>query len=457
MADGRATPESHADISDEARLAEIVDVVIAIASNDFSKRAAVGDGRNLMDGLATGVNMLAEEVEIQQKRERAYQQQMIRTERLAAIGQLAAGVAHEVNNPASFILLNLTTLEELLDRLEASISTPSLKAVVEQARTITRENVRGIDRIATIVSGLRNFSRIEDHSLEALDLDDIIDDACRLVQAEVAYRAHLIVRRDKDLRVRGSRTKLTQVLTNLLINAAQAIPEGAPETNEVTITAAERDGRIFITVSDTGIGMSAEAQARLFEPFFTTKAREQGTGLGLAISATIVRQHGGELRLVRTSDVGTVFEVVLSPAGPAVPITARPQAPAPARRAKVLLIDDEEQLLVAFRRLFATEYDLTTALGGHVALEILERDGEWDAVVCDLMMSDLDGTAVLEWVRAHRPALVDRLIFCTGGAFTPRGYAFADLMGDRLLQKPLFPDQLREAIEQVRPKAPGQD
>ena len=181
MADGRATPESHADISDEARLAEIVDVVIAIASNDFSKRAAVGDGRNLMDGLATGVNMLAEEVEVQQKRERAYQQQMIRTERLAAIGQLAAGVAHEVNNPASFILLNLTTLEELLDRLEASISTPSLKAVVQQARTITRENVRGIDRIATIVSGLRNFSRIEDHSLEALALDDIIDDACRLV------------------------------------------------------------------------------------------------------------------------------------------------------------------------------------------------------------------------------------------------------------------------------------
>jgi CheY-like chemotaxis protein len=279
---------------DEARLAEIVDVVIAIASNDFARRAPIGDGHDPLDGLATSVNRLAEEIGNQHARERTYRQQFTQTERLAGIGQLATRVAHDVNQPASFILLNLAAMDALLSKLETTASSEQ-KVLLEQARSITADNISGVERIVAIARGLRT--------------------------------------------------------------------DGPP-------------------------GSTA---------------------------------------------------------------TAPPQ-PASARKARVLFVDDEDQLLSAFRRLFAPEYDVTTALGGQAALAILERDGDWDAVVCDLMMSDLDGAGVFDWMRTHRPALTERLLLCTGGAFTARGFAFADLMKTRLLQKPVPPKQMRDAIERVRPR-----
>ena len=118
-------------------------------------------------------------------------------------------------------------------------------------------------------------------------------------------------------------------------------------------------------------------------------------------------------------------------------------------RTRVLLIDDEPMLLLSWQRLFARDYDIQTALGGQAGVRLLEQDDAWDVVVCDLMMPDLDGAAVFEWVHQHRPALAPRMLFCTGGAFTPRAVAFADLIGDRLLQKPVMPADLRAAIAGV--------
>lgn len=440
-------------VNDEARLAEIVDVVVAIASNDFSRRASVGDGEHLLDGLATGLNMLAEEVGQQVAREEAFQRRLLHTERLAAIGQLAAGVAHEVNNPAAYVLTNLLALDTLLAGLEAEAPAP-WAARLREARDLVREDIGGVERVVAIVRDLRNFSRLESHQLDAVDLGDVVEDACKLVRAELAYRARLVVHRIPNLPVTAERTKLTQVLTNLLMNAAQAIPEGAPEHNEVGVTTLERDGSAVVVVRDTGAGMPPAVQARVFEPFFTTKPRGQGTGLGLAISADIARQHGGELRLVRSSASGTVFELSLplGPVIPAPPAGAVPRLPAPAQRARVLLVDDEPLLLAALQRVLGVHYDVVVANGGRPALEILERDDRWDVILCDLMMPDLDGAAVFEWLQAHRPALVERTLFCSGGAFTPRGFEFAELIGDRLLQKPIAPPELREAIERVRPR-----
>ncbi len=437
---------------DEARLAALVEVVVAIASNDFGRRAHVGDGSHLLDGLATGVNMLAEEVAEQHARERESQQRMRQSERLAAIGQLAAGVAHEINNPAAFVLANLSALDLLL-KDPPRAGAPGSEEFIRQAADITIDCLRGIDRIVAIVRDLRRFARHENDRQETLQLDALVAEACKMVRAEMAYRARLVVQGAAPPPVRGDRTKIVQVLTNLLLNAAQAIPEGAADRHEITVAVFARGETAVVRVTDTGSGIPPEVQGRIFEPLFTTKSRESGLGLGLSISADILKRHGGEIRLVRTSPGGSVFEVILPVAAAvSLPTSAPVAPPVPAtRKSRVLFIDDEDALLVAMRRLYASRYDVGTASGGRSAIALLARDAAWEAIICDLMMPDLDGPAVFEWVRAHRPELADRMLFCSGGAFTPRGDGFAELMGDRLLQKPVRPDVLRAAIERLPP------
>lgn len=447
---------------DDARLSEIVEVVVAIASNDFTRRARVGDGTHLIDGLATGLNMLAEEIGERTARERAFQERMLQHERLIAVGQLAAGVAHELNNPAAFVLANMAEFDRRLERLGTLVAVggsaelEEARQLVSSIRDIGRDNVNGVERMVSIVRGLRDFARLETGELQQVDLAAVVADACNLMGAEVRYRARFVVRAEPGLRVRADRVRLVQVVTNLVHNAVQAIPEGARDRNEVRVATGTQGDRALVTVSDTGAGMTAEVAARLFEPFFTTKPRAQGTGLGLAISADIVRRHGGELRVVETSSAGTTFEVSL-PLDRSVPApTLEPPPPASSSqgRARVLIIDDEPQLLRAYRRLLERDFDLTLIGGGAAALELLAGDGDWDAVVCDLMMTDVDGAAVHAWLEAQRPGLLERTLFCTGGAFTPRTMAFADTISERLLQKPLRRETLRAAVERVRRRDP---
>jgi signal transduction histidine kinase len=447
--------DPNARAEEERRLAEIVNVVVAIASNDFSQRASVGDGQHLLDGLAAGINMLAEEVGQQYRREQAFRERLIRSARLASLGQLAAGVAHEVNNPAAFVLANLQAMDRLLSSVESAAESSTIREAMQQARELTRENLAGVERIVGIVRELGPFSRLEKHRLEVLQVDELVRDACKLVNAELVYRAQLVIEQQPALRVRGDRARLIHVLTNLLLNAAHAIPEGAPERHQVSVVPSLRQRLVCVAVRDTGLGISAEDQARLFEPFFSTKFRDVGAGLGLTSSAEIMRQHEGDLRLVQTSERGSVFELSLPqevadlavvPTPPAPPPAP---APSPAAKLRVLLIDDEESLVKAFHLLLKNEYELTVALGGHAGLSILEGNRAWDVVVCDLMMPDVDGIAIHEWVVANQPALAQRMVFCSGGAFTPRGREFVATIGERLLQKPVRPSVLREMIQRV--------
>lgn len=445
-------PASPVSAGDElARLSELIDVVVGIASNDFSRRAQVGDGRALLDGLAAGLNMLAEEVGRQARREAEYRVHLVRAERLAAVGQLAAGVAHEVNNPAAFVLLNLLTLDE---RLAAAGARGLTAAELGAALDLVRETRTGVERIVALVRDLRQFSRLDDERFQAVALADVVEQAGKLVHAELAYRARLVVECAPDLLVRGDAARLVQLLTNLLMNAAHAVPEGAPAVHAVTLAARRDGGTVVVEVRDTGCGIPPEVETHLFEPFFSTKPREQGLGLGLTIAAGIARQHGGDLRLLRTSPDGTAFEVTLPAAtgpaaGVAVPAGAAAAVANDPTRRRVLIIDDEAMLLATYERTLGRHFDLATAGSGRAALTLLDADSAWDAVVCDLMMPDVDGAAVYEWLEAHRPALARRTIFCSGGAFTPRGFAFIERIGDRLLHKPVLPKELVAAVERL--------
>jgi len=435
---------------DEARLAEIVDVVVAIASNDFSRRATVREELDLLDGLATGINMLAEEIARQQAREQAARQQLLDAERLAALGQLAAGIAHEINNPASFVHTNLLALLALLERAADDPSTTPAD-LAARALAVTRDCVTGLERIAAIVRDMRGFVRPGVSATETLDPDELVEEACQIVRAEIAYRARLVVRRGQPPRVHGDRVKLIQVLTNLLVNAAHAIPEGASDRHVVTVETSGLEGHAVIRVSDTGVGIDPSVQPRIFDPFVTTRAREGGLGLGLWISADTARRHGGSLSLEGSSPEGTTIALTLPSSPDAVTRTDAGRAPVVVTgRPRVLLIDDETALLVASRRLYGSTYDLTTVSSGLEAIALMEQGAVWDAVICDLMMPAMDGAAVFDWIRQHRPDLVPRLLFTSGGAFTPRGTAFADEMGDRILQKPMRPDDFHRAVARAR-------
>lgn len=457
---------------ESARLGEIMDVLVAIASKDFSRRATVGDGSHLLDGIAAGLNMLAEEADKQTRVEQEYRRRIAHAERLAAVGQLAASVAHEINNPAAFVLTNLAAMEERLTSLESFVgevrtcfprdgfpdrrvaellARSGADAALSETRRILEDSVSGVDRVVAIVKDLRGFARTPDERIEEVSLTDVCEDACKLVAHEVVYRARCVKNFESTPRILANRIQLTQVLTNLLLNAAQSIVEGDRENNLVELSTGVQGDRVFVRVRDTGVGIPEDVRPRLFEPFFTTKPGDRGTGLGLAVSSEIVRKHRGEIRFESKPGQGTVFEILL-PVDTGLARRTAPPVPLPTAdvRLKVLIIDDEQELLVAYQRLFGRRYDLTLAKGGREAVEILERDPKWDAILCDIMMPDLDGTAVYEWVEQHRPDVLTRLGFCTGGVFTPRSRALAERVAGRLFEKPLSRAQVMAAVEDLR-------
>jgi CheY-like chemotaxis protein len=209
-----------------------------------------------------------------------------------------------------------------------------------------------------------------------------------------------------EARVRGTHTQLCQVLTNLLLNAAQAIPAGAPKAHRVEVTVRDEAPDVVVRVRDSGTGTPEEVRAHIFEPFFTSKVRGRGMGLGLTISHEIIRQHGGSLACESELGRRTTFEIRLPRASqPPTPRAERTMTPSPAPtgRRRVLIVDDDPAITATFGRVLARHCDVVTAASGHEAIAVLSSDERWDAILCDLMMPEVDGVAVHAWLSEHRP------------------------------------------------------
>jgi two-component system, cell cycle sensor histidine kinase and response regulator CckA len=390
---------------------------------------------------------------------------------------LAAGVAHEINNPSAFVMANLSVLREHLTKLQrfdralrdqaelerntvgASalsqlIDRHDVDAILADAQDIVRENLEGMRRIASIVRDLRTFSRIEREEVELLSVNEVVNAACNIAYNQLRHRAQLV----KDLgnvpQIAADRGKLTQVVVNLLMNAAQAITEGSAESHQIRVHTGFDRERVIISVIDTGVGIPEEIQDRIFEPFFTTKPRELGSGLGLSLCAEIVRQHSGWIQLTSTVGKGSRFDVILPSDTGLVPNRAPPvlneDLPVvTVRSRRILIVDDEAYVLRAFRRTLAPPNDVVVAEGGGQAMDILKLDVEFDAIICDLMMPQIDGVMLYDFISDHAPALVDRIIFCSGGAFTERAKDFVSSVGNIILEKPVSAEDLRQAINAV--------
>jgi signal transduction histidine kinase len=257
------------------------------------------------------------------------QNQLLQSEKMASIGQLAAGVAHEINNPIGFVSSNLGSLRgyvepifdllallkdqprealpaELRDALVRLDKAVDLEFVQEDLPQLLNESEDGLLRVKKIVQDLKDFSRVDHADWQDADLNAGLDSTLNVVMNEVKYKAE--VRKDYGVLppVRCIAAQLNQVFMNLIVNAAHAIAERGTIT---LVTRAVDDDWVCVEISDTGSGMSEEVKRRIFEPFFTTKPVGQGTGLGLSLSFSIVQKHGGRIEVDSEIGVGTRFKV----------------------------------------------------------------------------------------------------------------------------------------------------
>ncbi|MFT3695843.1 MAG: ATP-binding protein [Kofleriaceae bacterium] len=230
-------------------------------------------------------------------------------DRMASVGTLAAGVAHEINNPLTFVTIGLATVSSRLERANVP---DELRASLDQ---ILRDAQDGAARVASIVRDLKVFSRADDESVGPVELAPVVQYATRMAASEIKHRARLELELGDPVYVLGNETRLGQVFLNLLINAAQAIPIGRADENLIAVRIERIADVAVISVFDTGVGIDSDLMPRIFEPFVTTKS--SGTGLGLAICHGIVGRFGGTIEVSRATPQGTVFRVSLrSPSPP---------------------------------------------------------------------------------------------------------------------------------------------
>jgi signal transduction histidine kinase len=242
---------------------------------------------------------------------RATQAQLLFADRLIALGRIAAGVGHEINNPLAFILSNLEYIHQELQQ-KAELSEQERQEVLE-ALAETRD---GAERIRLIVRDLQTLSRAEDVGTGPSDLGAVLRTAAKMAMHELRNRSRLVVECEGVPPVQGNGARLGQVFLNLLLNAAQAIAPGRVEENLVRVVARPvAPGRVEVEVSDTGCGISPEHRERIFDPFFTTKPLGVGTGLGLAVCHGIVTSLGGTLTVDSEPGQGSTFRVTLPVAG----------------------------------------------------------------------------------------------------------------------------------------------
>ncbi|MCY1073103.1 ATP-binding protein [Archangium lansingense] len=384
--------------------------------------------------------------------QRKLQSQLSLTDRMASMGTLAAGIAHEINNPLAFVISNLGFLLDEMRRMPSVLPGGLVaRPEVDEWRSVLMEAREGAERVRQIVRQLKSFSRPDEERQEAVDLHAVLDSAVMLAANEIKHRARLTREYGPTLHAKGNEGRLCQVFLNLVVNAAQAIPEGAAEKNEIRlVTRAGEPGRVVVEVRDTGTGISPEVIGRIFDPFFTTKQVGVGTGLGLSICHGIITSLGGEISVESQQGQGTTVRVVLPAAEQGARVEkpmAAPQIPI-TQRGRVLIVDDEPAVGRALKRILR-EHEVELATSGRQALEKLSADSRFHAVLCDVMMPDLGGKDLYEAIQQAGSGLERRFVFVSGGAFTQGARDFLARVPNPTLEKPFDETAVRRIVREL--------
>jgi two-component system NtrC family sensor kinase len=380
-----------------------------------------------------------------QTERRRLQDQLIQSEKMSAIGQLIAGIAHDLNNPLASVVGFADFLTEV----------PQVPPNLREPLAVIREEA---ERASNIVKNLLSFARKQEHQRRPTPLKPLLDATFVLLRNQLmAHRVEARIEVEPDLPAPDiDPNQIQQVFVNLINNAAQAIASSGRPGNIVVRARHWLDG-VAVDVSDDGPGMPEPLAAQVFEPFFTTKPEGEGTGLGLSISQGIVREHGGRILLSTEEGRGSTFTVQL-------PLAVRPAAPAPdadtrtlARRLRVLVVDDEPHILHYMRA--------TLEAWGHIP--VVATDGEdalaraaaesFDLVISDLRMPRLSGREFYEELTRRRPDLASRVVFSTGDTVRGDPLAFLESLERPYLHKPFSLAELRSLLAEVarESEAPG--
>jgi two-component system, NtrC family, sensor kinase len=375
---------------------------------------------------------------------RQLEARLLLADRMMSIGTLAAGVGHEINNPLSYVLGNLDYLAEEAATFSASLDPP----VREELSVAIQEARDGARRVRQIVRDLQAFARADHQTTNGIDVRRPIDVAINMAWIEIRHRARLIKEFSDVKPVQASEARLGQVFLSLLLNAAHALPEGEADKHQIKVSTRMVDGRVVTEVKDSGAGIEPEMKKRVFDPFATRGSAGIGTGLGLSIAHSIVTDLGGEIDVESEPGRGALFRVKLLPYDAAASDRAE-AARGPARRmslpGRVLVVDDEALVASALKRALR-EHEVTAVQSGKAAIDLLAADSRFDLIFCDLMMPELTGMDVYDWLRRERPGTERRLVFMTGGTFTPRAQEFLGQVPNHRIEKPFDLDLVREFV-----------
>lgn len=362
------------------------------------------------------------------------------------LGTLTAGVAHEINNPLAYVLLNLQYLEKELPRIG------SFSARMGQLLDRLADARRGSERVASIVRDLHTFSQHTENETLLVDVTEVVRNCIKAARLQGPPGLRFVEELPPLPPVRGEAGRLEQVFTNLIFNAVQALPQPLSERHQIAVSGAvtttATGNHVIIEVTDTGGGIAPENLERVFDPFFTTKPAGIGTGLGLPICHSIVSRLGGTIHVRSVLGEGSTFRVSLpitaAPAGKNRISTVVPSSQ-PARRLRILVVDDELAVANMLSRMLSREHEVVVTTSAASALARMVEE-PFDLVLCDLLMPQMSGMDLYEALLRQGTGMETRLVFMTGGAFTPRASQFLARVGNYRLEKPFVLEAVRRLV-----------
>ncbi len=374
-------------------------------------------------------------------------ERLVMSERMASAGTLAAGVAHEINNPLAIAMTNLDFVSETLARVISEARDPGERRVpvgewggLNQLGTLdeaVRDTREALTRMRDIVKDVKLFSRPQEDKTEAVDVQRVIESSIRMAWNEIRHRARVVKNFDPVPLVNANESRLGQVLLNLIVNAAQAMAEGHADRNTLRVATRTEDGQAVVEVSDTGAGIPRENLDRIFDPFFTTKPVGVGTGLGLSISHRIVLELGGRIEVESKVGQGTLFRVILLAARDSQNVKAKTMRPTSGQLARVLVVDDEPAMGRALQRALRDHLDIVALTSAKEALTLISEGERFDVILSDVMMPEMSGMDLYHSVQRVAAEQAERMIFVTGGAFTAAAREFLDGVPNPRIEKPV--------------------
>ena len=374
---------------------------------------------------------------------------LLQSDRLASLGMLAGGMAHSLNNPLTYVLLNLDHLAKKLPLMAGDATH------VADAVALMVEAREGAERMASIVKRMRNLARTDDSEIRAIDLSSVLESVVEIVGNEMHHRGRLTTTFSPVPPVIANESRIEQVCLGLVLFAARVLPEDTAKTNEVHLSlySEDRQNAVVEIVCD-GVELDSAQLRSLFEPFASSD-EARTAGFGLSVCSSIVEQLGGTIKAESVPETGLNLTITFPCTRPSS--TTEPPPPSSQQSsnppssvvgsAKILVIDDDPGVGRALRLMLEEEHDVTCLASPREALRRLLQDQGFDLIFCDLMMPELTGMDIYQVLRFNRPGYETRLVFMTGGAFTASAKRFLAQVPNARIEKPFNLRALQRMVQ----------